>query len=229
MRTTRAYLAGLGTAGSIVVGAALVFVLASAVVAFHGWPSADGIDTPARVVVSAPALSATPAARRLVALVTRPRQIGISSAPRAAVTAVVHAHRTAVVAGAGGFGVPVSRIGGQPTTRPTQPPAATPGRTTSTPVPPTTTLAPPTTVSVPSITIPTPPTAGGGTSGPVGTVVKKVTGTVGGTVSGTGSGVGTIVKQVTAPVGGPVSGVGSGLGDTITKVTGRFGGILGGG
>ena len=79
------------------------------------------------------------------------------------------------------------------------------------------------------ITIPTPPTAGGGTSGPVGTVVRKVTGTEGGTVSGTGSGVGTIVKQVTAPVGGPVSGVGSGLGDTITKVTGRLGGILGGG
>ncbi len=72
MRATRAYLAGLGTAGSIVVGAALVFVLASAVVAFHGWPSADGIDIPVRVVVSAPARSATPAARRLVALVTRP-------------------------------------------------------------------------------------------------------------------------------------------------------------
>lgn len=71
MRATRAYLAGLGTAGSIVVGAALAFVLASAVVAFHGWPGAGGVDAPARVVLSAPARSDTPIARRLVSLVTR--------------------------------------------------------------------------------------------------------------------------------------------------------------
>src|SRR5580698_6745333 len=38
MRATRAYIAGFGTAGSLLAGAAMVFVLASAVVAFRGWP-----------------------------------------------------------------------------------------------------------------------------------------------------------------------------------------------
>ena len=34
----RAYLAGVGTAGSLLAAAALVFIVASALVAFHGWP-----------------------------------------------------------------------------------------------------------------------------------------------------------------------------------------------
>ncbi|MGH2916364.1 MAG: hypothetical protein ACRDMX_15395, partial [Solirubrobacteraceae bacterium] len=43
MRAGRAYLAGLGTAGALVVGAAVLFTLASALVAFNGWPKlADG-------------------------------------------------------------------------------------------------------------------------------------------------------------------------------------------
>jgi hypothetical protein len=266
VRTTRAYLAGLGTAGAIIVGAALVFVLASAVVAFRGWPNADGVDSPARVVVSAPARSDTPAARRLASLVAGSRPGGIRSTASAPVTAVEHPHRSAAVPGVGGSGLPVSIVGGPPRTRPTQPPTTTspiqpptttPGRTTTTPAPPTTTPAPPTTTPAPPTTTPAPPTTtpapptttpapptttpapptttpappttGGGTSTPVVTVVKKVTGTLGDTVSGTGAGVGTILKQVTAPVSGPVSTVGSGAGDTITKVTGLVGGVLSGG
>jgi hypothetical protein len=34
----RAYLAGVGTTGSLLAVAALVFIVASALVAFHGWP-----------------------------------------------------------------------------------------------------------------------------------------------------------------------------------------------
>ena len=38
VRATRAYVAGFGTAGSLVAGAAMLFVLASAIVSFRGWP-----------------------------------------------------------------------------------------------------------------------------------------------------------------------------------------------
>ena len=256
VRATRAYLAGLGTAGSIVVGAALVFVLASGVVAFRGWPSADGNDSPAQVVVSAPARSDTPVARRLVSLVTSVRPPGGPSTPRAAARALVGPRPATVVVGtgAGRSGSGLSGTGGPPAIQPTRPAPTTgpdrppttpaPGRTTTTPIPPTTVPAaptttsapptttpapPPTTTPVPPTTTPVPPTSGGGPSTPVATVVKEVTGTVGDTVSGTGAGVGTIVKRVTAPVGGPVSTVGSGAGDTLTKVTGTVGDVLGGG
>jgi hypothetical protein len=260
VRGTRAYLAGLGTAGSIVVGAALVFVLASAIVAFRGWPRADGIDSPARIVLRAPASrSETPIARRLVALVARPGPGVARVARRTAGPAVVPARRSVVVVGTGdggsGSGVsPIARPSppgrGAPTHRPTPPPTTTPGRTTTSPAPPTNTPAsptttpasptaapapptpapaPPTTTPAPPTTTPPPPTGDGGTSGPVATVVNKVTGTVGTTVSQTGSGVGSVVKSVTAPVGGPIAGVGSGAGDTITRITGTVGAVLSGG
>src|SRR5713226_4159125 len=48
MRTTRALIAGFGTTGTLVAAAACVFVVASAVVAFNGWPSlgiGDRIDS----------------------------------------------------------------------------------------------------------------------------------------------------------------------------------------
>src|SRR6476620_11864913 len=48
MRTTRALIAGFGTTGSLVAAVACVFVVASAVVAFNGWPGSgigDSIDS----------------------------------------------------------------------------------------------------------------------------------------------------------------------------------------
>jgi hypothetical protein len=39
MRTKRAFIAGLGTTGSLVAAAACVFLVASAVIAFNGWPA----------------------------------------------------------------------------------------------------------------------------------------------------------------------------------------------
>jgi hypothetical protein len=114
VRATRAYLAGLGTAGSIVVGAALIFVLASAIVAFHGWPNADGLGTPAQIVLSAPARSETLVARRLAVLVGTSRAAGVRSAPRTPVGAVVNTRRPSGVA-AGGAGSATLIIGGPPT------------------------------------------------------------------------------------------------------------------
>ena len=40
MHTTRAFIAGLGTTGSLVAAAACAFLVASAVIAFNGWPGA---------------------------------------------------------------------------------------------------------------------------------------------------------------------------------------------
>jgi hypothetical protein len=51
VRATRAYLAGFGTSGSLLVGAAAMFVLASAIVAFHGWPSVASSEKIAHVSV----------------------------------------------------------------------------------------------------------------------------------------------------------------------------------
>ena len=48
MRTTRALIAGFGATGTLVAAVACVFVVASAVVAFNGWPHlgiADRIDS----------------------------------------------------------------------------------------------------------------------------------------------------------------------------------------
>jgi hypothetical protein len=68
VRATRAYLAGLGTSGSLLAGAALLFVLGSAIVAFRGWPQiATGPATSAVAVPRAPAPSRV--ARRLAAVI----------------------------------------------------------------------------------------------------------------------------------------------------------------
>lgn len=44
MRTTRAFIAGVGTTGSLVAAAACVFLVTSAVIAFNGWPGAGFAD-----------------------------------------------------------------------------------------------------------------------------------------------------------------------------------------
>jgi hypothetical protein len=67
VRATRAYLAGFGTSGSLLAGAAVLFILGSAIVAFRGWPQIAG--GPATVSVAA-AHPAAPSrvARRLAAV-----------------------------------------------------------------------------------------------------------------------------------------------------------------
>jgi hypothetical protein len=61
VRATRAYLAGFGTSGSLLAGAALMFLLASAFVAFQGWPQVGGQSSP--VLVSLPHVNAASASR----------------------------------------------------------------------------------------------------------------------------------------------------------------------
>lgn len=55
---TRAYAAGFGTAGSMLAGAAILFVLASAIVAYQGWPRIGTQAPPSLQVTPAPAPAA---------------------------------------------------------------------------------------------------------------------------------------------------------------------------
>jgi len=65
VRAGRAYLAGVGSTGSLLAGAAFMFIVASALVAFHGWPHLAVQPSPAEVVISRSASTArTPLARR---------------------------------------------------------------------------------------------------------------------------------------------------------------------
>jgi len=59
VRAARAYLAGLGTTGSLPAGSALMFMVASALVAFHGWPHLAVQPSTGEVVVSSRSASAT--------------------------------------------------------------------------------------------------------------------------------------------------------------------------
>jgi hypothetical protein len=71
VRATRSYMAGLGTSGSLVTGAALLFLLGSAIVAFQGWPQiATGPATTSVAAASAP-VAPSRAGRRLTALLRR--------------------------------------------------------------------------------------------------------------------------------------------------------------
>ncbi len=78
VRATRAYLAGFGTAGSLLAGAAFLFVLASAVVSFRGWPQVGDQGSAATVVQAAsprpaPTTQATHVAALVAAALAPPR------------------------------------------------------------------------------------------------------------------------------------------------------------
>lgn len=108
MRATRAYLAGFGTSGSLLAGAALMFLLGSAFVAFQGWPQVAGQSSP--VLVSVPRVSApaaTRASRALSATTAAPAR-GASGAG-AALGAASHVNRTHAGRGSDQTTLPVSR------------------------------------------------------------------------------------------------------------------------
>src|ERR1039458_1162104 len=68
VRATRAYMAGLGTAGALVLGAAILFTLASAVVAFNGWPTLGGGGAAATQLVIAQPVAGSHGRHRATAL-----------------------------------------------------------------------------------------------------------------------------------------------------------------
>src|SRR5438874_1786658 len=87
VRATRAYLAGFGTSGSLLAGAALLFVLASAIVAFRGWPQVgDGLPSTAAVSVppSPPGAGARSRAGRILAAAVAATRAGAARGSRVA-------------------------------------------------------------------------------------------------------------------------------------------------
>jgi hypothetical protein len=115
-RATRAYLAGIGTSGSLLAGAALMFVLGSALVAFHGWPHVAAQPSPGEVVVSpSSATAGSPVARRL-AFITAAAAAGGAGAPGSGAPGrgVTGVHRVATRGGQHSIGAPasVSQTGG---------------------------------------------------------------------------------------------------------------------
>src|SRR5690242_459413 len=76
MRATRAYLAGFGTSGSLLAGAAALFLLGSAIIAFKGWPQSGGGSATSNVA-AAPSPAAFPD-RRLSAVVARTHPHGVT-------------------------------------------------------------------------------------------------------------------------------------------------------
>src|SRR5215208_2440502 len=60
MRTTRAFIAGLGTTGSLVAAAICLLIVVGAVVAFNGWPGTGLADKVDRFVVDDSSQSSVP-------------------------------------------------------------------------------------------------------------------------------------------------------------------------
>lgn len=83
VRATRAYLAGFGTSGSLLAGAALMFVLASAIVAFRGWPQVTAQNPVVNVAAPRLAVAASTRTGRILdaALGTRSASGGAPVAP----------------------------------------------------------------------------------------------------------------------------------------------------
>lgn len=70
VRATRAYVAGFGTSGSLLAGAAVLFLLGSAIVAFRGWPQI-GTGPATSNVSAAPVAFASHPSRRLIQALAR--------------------------------------------------------------------------------------------------------------------------------------------------------------
>src|SRR5437879_1290747 len=111
VRANRAYIAGFGTAGSLLAGAAVLFVLASAVVSFRGWPQVGDQSPPTAVVVArASAHAGSTATRRVIAVAAA--QAAAVTGP--AVSRTGGAGTQAAGAPAAGATVSASPLGAQP-------------------------------------------------------------------------------------------------------------------
>lgn len=213
-RATRAYLAGIGTSGSLLAGAALMFILASALVAFRGWPHVAAQPSPGQVIVSPrPASASAPSAvgRRLAFITAATPAAGARGAIRGA----------PLVAGRGPasgtrrtIGTPVSSsrppIGGGSAA-----PSTCGGCGAG---------AAPSPIRVPSpvplpAPVPSPQQVVQQTTGSLGSVVSGVGSTVSSAVQHTTGAVGGAVGTVSQPARSAVSGVGSATAQTNTGAT----------
>ena len=225
MRATRAYIAGFGTAGSLLAGAAILFVFASALVSFKGWPQVAEQGQPIAVVPSHSAPDAGSVKR--LAAVTGTRAAGLPRAATSGAVARPHGSRTS-----GHTAVP-SRVGFHANPVQTHVPRVHP-RTPAAPVTP-----PPA----------QPTTQPSGCTGAACAVhnlgstlagaTEATTAGLGKTVANTGDTVGAVVGGVTGSLanglapGAPglanvVRGAGTALDGTVTNATGALGNTVAG-
>ena len=116
VRGSRAYLAGVGTSGSLLAGAAVLFLIGSAIVAFNGWPQI-GAGPATSNIAAAPLAASSRASRRLTVVLAATRQRALTHVG-AAGTRVRHpvTHRRTAVQGVGTGSVqPGSTGSAQPT------------------------------------------------------------------------------------------------------------------
>ncbi len=105
MRATRAYIAGFGTAGSLLAGAAIAFVLASAVVAVRGWPQIGYHASVSSLRLSAP----RPSSRSAAVVHLTPRKA--ATAHRTAThPATAHARASSAVGSVGSAGTATPHV-----------------------------------------------------------------------------------------------------------------------
>lgn len=228
VHATPAYVAGFGSSGSMLAGAAALFLVGSAIVAFGGWPQiATGPAT--STVAAVPAAASSHASRRLLRALT-------TTAPRV--------HAPGAVARSGVPGPAAHRnVAGRTVARlapaaPTTP--ATPATGSTSPGAATASVPAPASGCT-SCTHPS------GSPGPVTTVTNKVAqtvatvgGAVGQQITGLSGTVANPVSAVSPPVGSTVGAIGStagstagstvsGTATTAANVVTTVGNVLGGG
>jgi hypothetical protein len=228
-RSARGYLPGFGTSGSLLAGAALMFVLANALVAFRGWPHVGAQPSPGEVVVSPSptAAAGSPANSRLALFSTLTAGAGGAAARGGAAAGPVRpagVRRKGTARPQHALGAPASTaipVGGSGagTGASPAPACGTACGFTAAPV--------------------QPGSLGSGPAQPVQQVVKQASGALGGVLEGTGRQVGSVVQQTTGavsgavqpvspPVAGAVNRAGAGAGRTVTGVTKTIAGALSG-
>jgi len=228
LRGARGYLPGFGTAGSLLAGAVLMFVVASALVAFRGWPHVGAQPSPGEVVVSpAPVAAAagSTSARRLAAFTVAPAAaLGrrAAGAPAPATRRLPRGRRGGTTGPSHSLGRPVTA------SRPIAGSTGGGGTVSS--------------CRASGCGVAAAPQPGSGASAPtqpVKQVIGQTTGALGGVLTGTGNQVGSVaqrttgavagaVQPVSPPAAGAVSGVGNGAAKTVTGVTQTIAGALSG-
>lgn len=228
-RVTRAYVAGFGTAGSLLAAASVLFVMATAVVAYRGWPQI-AYAGPRPALVLAHNDSAYGVGPKLAAATRgRPTAIVAPSTVTAAVTPTRPAVHGAVGSAPSHTSAPTTLVASS-SSGATRTVASSTGTANMTPVK---TPSTPTSTTSPTCTSCAAPTAS------VGAGVAAATGSLGAGVSATGKQLGNTVGAVSSAlagqlstaspaVGGLVAGVGQALGNTVTQVTGTVGGAVAG-
>lgn len=223
MRLTRAYMAGFGTAGSLLAGASVLFVMATAVVSYRGWPQvANAGTTPALVLPSGAIYGVRPTYGHRTVIAEATPSAG--SRARSTVTATTRTRPAAARSLGKQAGVATLALG------------STGGATHSSPGPSGTTTTGTTTTAPPPCT--GAGCAGSATHGAGGTalagVTSGVTGAVGAGVSSVGKNLGSTVSAVSGAlanklsavnptVGSVVAGTGQALGNAVAQATGTAG------